>query len=43
MSRSIIPQCGDQRWRSHKGPALILFGSLAFDALLVLIVVGWVS
>lgn len=43
MSRSVIPSCGDQRWRTHKGPALALFGSLAFDVLLVLAVVVWVS
>lgn len=33
--RSVIPECGDQRWRSHKGPAIFLFGSLALDLLLV--------
>jgi hypothetical protein len=43
MNRSVIPECGDQRWRTHKGPALALFGSLAVDALLVIAVVVWVS
>jgi hypothetical protein len=41
--RSIIPEAGDCRWRTRRGPALILLGSLAFDAALVLTIVAWCS
>lgn len=43
MARSIIPECGDTRWRSHKGPGLILAGSLAFDFMLVWIFLAVLS
>lgn len=34
-ARSVIPSCGDCRWRWHKAPAVVLAGSLAVDFALV--------
>lgn len=40
---SVIPPAGDQRWFSRRLLGGVVLGNLAFDFLLVYVVVGWLT